>query len=250
MPGTGAVNPEKEYPPDERNIVKIKDVSSPTCILFAPSPSKRPAPVAIICPGGAYSVLAWNLEGTEVAQWLNSLGVAAVLLKYRVPNNREGALCDLQRAIRLVRFHAAQWNLDPHRLGVIGFSAGGHLAARLTAKPDKAAYTAVDEIDRVSAKPDFLILCYPAYLEIKDKLAPEVQPSNDMPPILIVCAEDDLHFFAGSKIYDRTLTSLNIPHRILIYPTGGHGFGLRSQQAARVWPAKAFEWLRQEKIVP
>ena len=146
----------------------------------------------IVCPGGGYGHLVQDKEGSEIATWLNAHGISAVVLKYRVPGNREGALQDLQRALSLARVHAAEWNIDPHRLGVIGFSAGGHLSAKTSTLAGERTYPAIDDIDQQSCRPDFAVLVYPAYLAKKDgKLAPDLKIHASIPPTLMIQSEDD-----------------------------------------------------------
>ncbi len=205
----------------------------------------------MVCPGGAYRKLAYCKEGTEVARWLNSLGISAIVLKYRVPDNREGAFQDIQRAMRLVRAHAAEWNIDPQRLGVLGFSAGGHLAARLSTNNAVSAYPAIDAADALSCRPDFVMLVYPAYLADKDgHIASELPITAALPPTFITQTEDDERFIAGTKLYHAALDEAKAPNKFLLYRTGGHGYGLRSDKEARVWPQAAKAWLMEMGIAP
>ena len=244
MPGHGAAEPEGERPAND-NVRRITNVSHPTLTIF-PATKKGPAsPAMIVCPGGGYNYVTYNKEGTDIAEWLNSVGISAVVLKYRVPDNREGALQDLQRAIRLARAHAAEWNIDPKRLGVIGFSAGGNLAAKASTLFDQRTYTPIDSIDRQSSRPDFSVLVYPAYLEKDGQIAPELNLKAKIPPLLIICAEDDKTYVASSKIFHAALDAANVKNEFLLYPTGGHGFGLRSEKDARAWPQAALDWLQK-----
>ncbi len=204
----------------------------------------------IICPGGGYGKLAMNKEGSEIAAWLNSLGITAIVLKYRVPNNRAGAFQDAQRAMRLVRAHHSDWNIDPHRIGIIGFSAGGHLAAVLSASQDDETYKPIDDADALGFRPDFAILVYPAYLADTDgRLAHEFKISSMIPPMLIIHSGDDSKYVAGSKVLAGELEAAKLPHRFLLYPTGGHGYGLRCEKDAKVWPVDAKDWLLENKIL-
>ena len=252
MPGHGAALPESQTPlqPKPGSVLRITNVSQPTLDIFKVPGATGPVPAVIICPGGGYGILAYNLEGTEIAAWLNSLGITAIVLKYRVPDNRDGAFQDIQRAVRLVRSHATEWGIQPDKLGAIGFSAGGHLVARLSTNFDQPAYPAIDSADKLSCRPDFVLLAYPGYLNVKGKLAPEIPLSPAMPPTLIVVAEDDLHHFIDSKTYDAALTASNISHEYIHYQTGGHGFGLRSHLEAKAWPTQAAGWLRKSGILP
>ena len=244
MPGSGAAQPEGERPAND-NVRRITNVSRPALTIF-PAPRKGPAsPAMIVCPGGGFSYVSYNKEGTDIAVWLNSVGISAVVLKYRVPDNREGALQDLQRAIRLARAHAAEWNIDPKRLGVIGFSAGGNLAAKASTLFDQRTYTPIDSIDGQSARPDFALLVYPAYLEKDGQIAPDLNLKAKIPPTLIIVAEDDKTYVNSSKIYHAGLDAAKVKNEFLLYPTGGHGFGLRSEKDARVWPQAALDWLHR-----
>jgi len=199
----------------------------------------------IICPGGGYNYVVIDKEGTEIAAWLNSNGISAAVLKYRVPHNRNGAFQDVQRSLSVVRAHAAEWNIDPKRIGIIGFSAGGNLAAKASTSFDQRAYSVIDAVDQQSCRPDFAVLVYPAYLDDRNgHISPDLNLQADIPPTLIVHSEDDKTFAPGSKLYDAALTSAKIPHKFLLYPTGGHGYGLRCTKDAKAWPEAAVAWLR------
>jgi acetyl esterase/lipase len=238
MPGRGAKEPQSLHSPERTDATRVTNVSRPTISYFRVE--KKDAPVMIVCPGGGYTYAVVDKEGTEIAAWLNKNGIAAFVLKYRVPNNRDGALQDIQRALSLVRSRAAEWHLDPKRLGVIGFSAGGHLSARASNRFDERAYPALDEIDKQSCRPDFAVLVYPAYLDDKKGgLSPNLNPQADIPPTLIVHSEDDANFVAGSKLYDAALTEAKRPHEFLLYRTGGHGYALRCEREAKAWPDAA-----------
>ena len=245
MPGHGARDPEQEKPPQGDDVQRITNVSNPTLTLF-PVPRKgAPAPAMIVCPGGAYNYLVRDKEGTDIAAWLNSAGIGAFVLKYRVPQNREGALQDLQRAISMARAHATEWNIDPKRLGVIGFSAGGNLAARASTLFDQRSYTPVDAVDHQSCRPDFIVLIYPAYLEVEGHVAADLNLKAKIPPTLIVSTEDDDRFVLGCKLYHAALDRAKLSNEFLLYPNGGHGYGLRSDKAVRVWPRAALNWLHK-----
>ena len=249
MPGRGADKPETRNTPPAGGLIKVTEVSQPTIEIFKAPGAKGPVPAMIISPGGGYALLSYNYEGTQIANWLNSLGITGIVLKYRVPNNREGAYQDLQRAMRLTRLHAAEWGILPDKLGVIGFSAGGHLSARLSNNFDRAAYPGIDDADKLSCRPDFVILVYPAYLADSGKLASDMPLSPATPETLIIHTEDDLHHYPGSKIYDAAMTNAKIPHEFLSYPSGGHGFSLHSDKAAKVWPEDAAKWLHKIGIL-
>lgn len=246
MPGKGARDQEANRSPERLDALRITNVSTPTLTLF-PAPDRgAPAPAAIICPGGGYSYVVIDKEGSEIAAWLNSLGFTGIVLKYRTPNNRAGAFQDTQRAIRVARANASEWNIDPKKLGIIGFSAGGNLAAKAATLSAKPSYATVDEADRQSCRPDFAILVYPAYLDDRnDGLSPDLDPTADIPPTLIVHSDDDERFIPGSTLYDAALTRAGKPHQFLRYATGGHGYGLHCELEAKDWPDDAAAWLEK-----
>lgn len=248
MPGKGAKEPESEVPRND-GFTRITNVSRPTLTLF-PAPKKDgPAPAMIVCPGGGYGYTVIDKEGSEIATWLNSLGIHALVLKYRSPNNRAGALQDAQRALSLTRERAKEWNIDPQRLGIIGFSAGGHLSARASTSFGERSYEAIDAVDQQSCRPDFAVLVYPAYLDNKAGApAPELNLQAAIPPTLIIHNEDDKSFVAGSKVYDAALTAAKVAHEFKLYPTGGHGYGLHCQGDAKAWTNDTAEWLN--KLLP
>ncbi len=182
-----------------KRLIRLGNVSIPTMTVYRPAHGKDTGAAVVVFPGGGYHILALDLEGSEVCEWLNSIGITAVLVKYRVPvraglPRHAPPLQDAQRAFGLVRSHAAEWGIDPHRIGVMGFSAGGHLAAALSNNYEKRTYEAVDAADAVSCRPDFALLIYPAYLTVKeegDKLAPELPVTANTPPSFLIQAEDD-----------------------------------------------------------
>ena len=242
MPGRAASEPQALHSPEKTDATRVTNVSTPTISFFPVE--KKDAPGMIVSPGGGYAYTVVDKEGSEIAAWLNKNGIAAFVLKYRSPDNRDGALQDIQRALSLVRSHAAEWRIDPKRLGVIGFSAGGHLSARASNRFDERAYPAIDAIDQQSCRPDFAVLVYPAYLDDgKGGLSPNLNPKADIPPTLIVHSEDDAKFVAGSKLYDAALTEAKRTHQFLLYKTGGHGYGLHCEREAKAWPDAAIEWL-------
>jgi len=244
MPGQGAKEPESEVKRKD-GFQRITNVSKPTLTLFqAKRADDSAAPAIIVCPGGGYSYCVVDKEGSEIAAWLNQHGISAVVLKYRTPNNREGAFQDVQRALSLTRANAAEWKIDPKRLGVIGFSAGGNLAAKSSAPVQSRSYAALDAIDQQSCRPDFAILVYPAYLDDKaGKVAADLNLNSGIPPTLIVHSEDDKTHVIGSKVYHDALNTSKIAHEFKLYPTGGHGYGLRCELDAKVWPGDALKWL-------
>ena len=246
-------------PPDpkvapEQYIIRLGNVSKPTITVYRPAPEKDTGAAVVVCPGGGYSILAYNLEGTEVCQWLNVIGVTGILLKYRVPGRGEfrhsASLQDAQRALGLVRHRAREWNLDPQRIGVLGFSAGGHLSAALSTNYQTRTYPVIDEADQVSSRPDFTILIYPAYLTTKDdltRLAPEIKVDAQTPPAFIVMTQDDSVKVENAYTYSLALKNARVSAELHVYPTGGHGYGLRpSQHGVSQWPQRAAEWLKAQ----
>ncbi len=247
MPGKGAKEAEAEVPRSD-GFHRITNVSRPTLMLFsaARKDGAASASAMIVCPGGAYSYTVIDKEGTEIAAWLNSAGISALVLKYRTPNNREGALQDVQRSLSLVRARAAEWKIDPQRLGVIGFSAGGDLAAKASTRFDERTYAAIDEVDKESCRPDFAVLVYPACLDDKaGHTAPDLNLKAKIPPTLIVHNEDDKTHVVGSKVYHAALDEEKVAHEFALYPTGGHGYGLHCEKDAKVWPEDALSWLKK-----
>jgi acetyl esterase/lipase len=235
-----------------QNKIRITNVTRPTITFFRPPPGKANGAAVLVCPGGGYNVLASDIEGTRICEWLNSMGVTGIILKYRVPR-REGLekhvapLQDAQRAMGMLRHRAKEWNLDPAKLGIIGFSAGGHLAASLSTNFDERSYPVVDESDKENCRPDFAMLIYPFYLTLeKDSatLAPEIRVSEKTPPTFIVMTQDDRVEYAYA--YALALKRAKVPAQLHIYPTGGHGYGLGDGKGAvSAWPTLAREWLRE-----
>ena len=232
-------------------LIRLGNVSDPTLTLYAAKANNTGAAV-VVFPGGGYQILAIDLEGTEVCDWLNSIGVNCILLKYRVPNSgpypkSPQALEDAQRALGMVREHASAWHIDPNRIGVLGFSAGGHLAAALNTHFDKRIYPAVDAADQLSCRPDFAILIYPAYLALPDKNFepnPAIQVTAQAPPTFLVQAEDDPVHVENSIVYFMALKHAGVPAEMHIYTHGGHGYGLRPTTLPIThWPQLAETWL-------
>jgi len=247
MPGRAADQPEAFKSPERKDAIRITNVSRPTLSVFpATSDHSGPAPAMLVCPGGGYGYVVMDKEGTEIAKWLSSSGITAIVLKYRTPNNREGALQDIQRALSVTRAHATEWKIDPKRLGAIGFSAGGHLAATASTQFEQRSYAPIDEVDKQSCRPDFAVLVYPAYLDdSKGQVSRDLNLKANIPPTLIVHTEDDKKYVPGSKIYYAALKQKPEPHEFMLYPNGGHGYGLRCEKAARAWPDAALAWFRK-----
>jgi len=226
-------------------ITRLTNVVNPTLTFFRPEKPAPGHPAVIVCPGGGYSILAWDLEGTEVAAWLNSLGITAFVLKYRVPRQRGGAFQDCQRAVSLVRSRAADFGIAPQRIGILGFSAGGHLAARVCTNWRKRAYEAADEADEASPRPDFAILIYPAYMAKRDGLDRETLPiGRHVPPTFIAIAAAD-KFATGALCYATALKQAKVRFELHVFAVGSHGSGLRPPAVGlTTWPDRCEEWLR------
>ena len=234
-----------------RPVIRLANVSNSTITLYAPQGNNSGAAV-VVFPGGAYRILAIDLEGTEVCEWLNSIGVTCVLLKYRVPNTgpypkSPAALEDAQRAVGMVRAHAAEWQIDPQRVGVLGFSAGAHLAAALSTHFDRRLYDPVDSGDQLSCRPDFAVIVYPGYLALSEQnfaANPEIHVTDKTPTTFIVQTEDDPVHVENSTVYFLALKNAGVPVEMHLYAKGGHGYGLRhSELPVTVWPQSVEAWL-------
>ncbi|HTH37845.1 MAG TPA: DUF4982 domain-containing protein [Pyrinomonadaceae bacterium] len=247
MPGKGAAEPKADLATRADNVQRTTNISRPTLTVY-PASTKN-APAMIISPGGGYSYVVPGKEGSDVAAWLNSVGFTAMVLRYRVPNNRDGALQDIQRAISLARANAAKWNIDKKRLGVMGFSAGGNLSAKASAPLATRTYTAIDAVDKQSARPDFAILVYPAYLENNGKVATDLNLTARIPPTFIVGTEGDKIFVSGGRVYHAALDQMKVQNKLIVYPGGGHGYGLRAEGEAAAWPQAALDWLQEIGVV-
>lgn len=234
------------------SVLRITNVSEPTLTFYHASDELASGAAVLVCPGGGYNILAYDLEGDEVCEWLNNLGITAILLKYRVPR-REGQakhlapLQDAQRAMGYVRAHAEEMNIDPHRIGIIGFSAGAHLAAMLSTNFSQRAYPVLDGADKLGCRPDFCLLVYPAYLDSANfQLAPELTVSKETPPTMLIQAEDDKAYINSSLFYYYALKEAEVPAWIHLYSQGGHGYGLRNTGASvNEWPDRAEDWFRE-----
>lgn len=222
------------------DILRIQQMPVPTLQKFPVVKSPK-GKVVIVCPGGGYQILAVNHEGTKIAQWLNALGYTAYVLRYRVPDNREGALQDVQRAIRIARAE------NPGKqVGVMGFSAGASLTARAATRFQLPSYTATDETDTQSARPDFAALIYPAYMDEGEHhtLTPELTITEQTPPFFVFQTADD-PYGNSALVISQALRNHKIPVQLHIYEKGGHGYGLRANlaEAASKWPKLMEEWL-------
>jgi acetyl esterase/lipase len=235
-----------------KRVIRLGNVSQPTLSVYLPPKEKQNGSAIVICPGGGYNILALDLEGSEVAEWFNERGVTCFVLKYRVPK-RPGqepkslvALQDGQRAISLVRSRASEWEIDPARIGILGFSAGGNLAGMTSMHYAERRYDKVDGADDVSARPDFSILIYPAYFydEKEGKPTPDVKITKETPPAFLAHAADDRVTALSSVVYFTELRKAGVSAELHIYAAGGHGYGLRrTEQPVTGWPARCAEWL-------
>ena len=256
----GDIGEEKDTTPatdkklGKNYVTRLGNVSVPMLTVYRPAANKNTGAAVVVCPGGGYSILAYDLEGSEVCKWLNSVGVTAFLLKYRVPRRaglekHAAPLQDAQRALGIVRHRAEEWNVDPHRVGILGFSAGGHLSVMASTHYDSRSYPTVDDADKETCRPDFTILIYPAYLNDDHdptRLAPEIKVTANTPPTFIAMTEDD-GFVTSAFVYAPALKSAKVPFEMHIYPKGGHGYGLRpSANAVSQWPKRAADWLKSE----
>ncbi len=238
----------------------VDRVSQPTITVY-PAQGANSGAAVVVFPGGGYNVLAMDLEGTEVCDWLTSRGVTCVLLKYRVPCAKVGpyrdcptALEDAQRAVGLVRFRSAEWRIDPNRIGVLGFSAGGHMVAEISTHFEKRAYPAVDEADSVSCRPDFAVALYPGHLVLSrtaPRLNPGIRVTPRTPPTFLLHAQDDpVDPVENSRVYHAALRKAGVPAELRVFPTGGHAFGLRRTESPITgWPALVENWMRSIGVI-
>ena len=235
-------------------LLWVCNVTIPTITVY--SPTKTNTGVAIVVfPGGGFNALAMDLEGTEICDWLTSRGITAILLKYRIPLKKRGpygesplALEDAQRTISLTRLHAAEWGIDPHKIGVIGFSAGGYMVAATSTHFDKRSYPPADAADQESCRPDFAIACYPGHLWDYDNdlnLNPNVHVTTNTPPTFLLQAENDnIDGVNQALTYYIGLKKVGVPVEMHLYADGRHGFGLRrTDLPIGVWPQLAEKWL-------
>jgi len=266
----GNIGPEKVVmsPKLDRKQVEVTEstrmitgVTNPTITIYRPLKDKDNGTAILICPGGGYWNLYWELEGEEVATWLNSLGVTGIILKYRVPRRPDEPkgeparrpLQDAQRAVSLVRSKAREWGIDPQRIGMVGFSAGGHLAIATATSFERRSYPPVDDVDKISCRPDFAVLVYSGYLKAKDKdeLAPGLHIPAGTPPIFLAHGGDDIisppqH----SVVMYLALKEAGVPAELHIYATAAHDFGVRkSDHPCSGWTDACANWLRHQGLV-
>lgn len=255
--------PDVQPVPGPETLTKgaITNVTRPTMTVYSPTGVNTGAAVMVI-PGGGFQILAIDLEGTEICDWLTAKGITCILLKYRVPSvpyvwqcdcrphnftTSVPSLQDSQRALRLVRARAAEWHIDPHRIGVLGFSAGGYLVAEVSTRFKKDLYKPVDAADRQSSRPDFAVAIYPGHLATEDdKFNKNVTVSHDTPPTFLAQAEDDdVDGVNQSLVYYAALKKADVPVEMHLYTHGGHAFGLRkTAQPISDWPHLVEVWLR------
>jgi acetyl esterase/lipase len=235
-----------------RAVVRLGNVTVPTITLYLAPKTNNTGAAVVVFPGGGYRILAIDLEGTEVCDWLNSIGVNCLLVKYRVPNTgpfpkSTAALQDAQRALGIARQHASEWGIDPHRIGVLGFSAGAHLSAALSTHDDRRLYPPTDAADDQSCKPDFAFIIYPGYLALADKnmaFNPDIPVTAATPPTFLLQAEDDPVHVENVTQYFLALKKAGVPAELHVYTKGGHGYGLRpTELPVTHWPALAATWL-------
>jgi acetyl esterase/lipase len=266
VPGPEAVLSNTSWVVADKPFVFVVNVSQPTMTVYRPTGTNAGVAV-VVFPGGGYNALAIDLEGTEICDWLNSKGITAVLLKYRVPTKPKvgpysespQALEDAQRTLGLVRFHAADWQINPHKIGVIGFSAGGHMVAATSTHFDKRSYPAVDAADKESCRPDFAIALYPGHLspfypddpdswthENQLELNPNIIVTSNTPPTFLLQAQNDpVDDVRNSMAYSLALRNAKAPVELHLYAEGGHGFGVRRTKfPITEWPALVEKWLK------
>jgi acetyl esterase/lipase len=267
---TGNIGPERfrMSPQLDRKKVEVTEptklitaVTKPSITLYRPPADKQTGTAMLICPGGGYWDLYWQLEGEEVAAWLNSIGVTGIILKYRVPRRPDDVegeparrpLQDAQRAVSLVRGRASEWGIDPQRIGMIGFSAGGHLAAATATSFENRTYNTVDDIDKISCRPDFAIPVYSGYLKAKDKfeLAPGLNIPPGTPPFFLVHGGADIISEPeNSVVMYLALRKRGIPAELHIYAGAAHDFGVRkSDHPYSTWTESCAQWLRRYEFL-
>lgn len=264
VPGPEVLEPPDDFRIAGKPVAGVTNVTRPTMTVYLPKRKKNTGIAVVVFPGGGFEGLAMDLEGTEVCDWLTSKGITCVLLKYRVPSlpydwrckcRPDGyvtptlALEDAQRTMGLVRFHAAEWHINPQKIGVIGFSAGGYLVAEISTKFEQRLYPPVDEADKASCRPDFAVGIYPGHLGKRDKnfeLNPNVPVTPQTPPTFLLQAEDDhVDSVNDSLAYYVSLKNAGVPVEMHLYAQGGHAFGLRRTKFPITrWPELVEMWLR------
>ena len=257
---------------DTTSIVRISLVQQPGIEVYLPSKQSANGQAIVICPGGGYGILAYDWEGTDIAKWLNSKGIAAIVLKYRLPNSKSNVvpqlspLLDAQRALRTVRANAQKWNIKKNQIGIMGFSAGGHLASTAGTHFDNGDANAADSVDRLTSRPDFMILMYPVISMSKTYMhqgsrnnliganpdsalakyySNDLQVTKETPPTFIVHATDDAGVpVENSLSFYQALKTNKVAAEMHIYPYGGHGFGLAVGKGyLNTWTDRCIDWL-------
>jgi acetyl esterase/lipase len=255
LPPEENITKPDDKPVGDRQIIKLTNVSTPTLSIYRPAKEKDTGAAIVVCPGGGHRILAFDHEGTEVAQWLNTIGVTGIVLKYRVPARNqdrrwEAAVQDAQRGMSLVRSKAREWNLDPKRIGILGFSAGGETAGLTAILHTQRQYTPLDEIDQVSCRPDFAALIYPGGLTPREdpwRLRDYVRVERTTPPMFFAHSYDDGVPVANSLLVFAELKKASVPAELHLYATGGHGWGIRNTgHPCNSWPQRCEEWLRNQ----
>jgi acetyl esterase/lipase len=243
----------------------VTNVTRPTITVYRPAADKNTGTAMIICPGGGYWDLYWELEGEEVAAWLNAQGMTGIILKYRCPRRPGdvqgepplGPQIDAQRAVRVVRSRAKEWGIDPGRIGMVGFSAGGHLAVATAAGSARRLYEPVDAADDFSCRPDFAIGCYSGYFKPKDRdgVRSDLTIPADMPPVFLAHASDDGEHHGGSDAEHSVFLYLalkraGVPTELHVYATGDHDFGVRQdEKLPSSWTRLCVNWLRSRGLL-
>ena len=227
------------------NVFRYAEVTDPALEVFLPDKSVSNGSAVIICPGGGYNILAYDLEGTEIAGWLNNIGFTAFVLQYRIPQKKDGALQDAQRALRVVRSESGKWNIDPDNIGIMGFSAGASLSAQASTRFNEKTYPPVDKTDSLSCRPSFTMLIYPAYLDQGPELSltPELKLSDEVPPMFIFETAVD-PYCNSAFVMGKALRDAKLSVEVHVLPQGAHGYGLRKgTRAGETWPLLAEQWL-------
>jgi acetyl esterase/lipase len=249
----------KTYEVGGRPTKWLTNVTAPTLTIY-PSPKEKNTGLSmIICPGGGYHNLGWDVEGEEIAAWLNGVGITGILLKYRCPRRPGdvkgvpplGPLKDAQRAVSLVRNRAAEWGLDPKKIGMVGFSAGGHLVGATATNFEARAYEAVNDVDKISCRPDFGIMLYSGYFQLNGGLSPTIKTPAGIPPLFIAHATDDPISDADHSVtMYLAMKKAGAPVELHVYATGGHGWGVRKLgQPCETWTDRCLEWLRKSGLL-
>ncbi len=276
--GAGAViETAEERSTTEMPDRRIRNVTVPTITVYRPSPETNTGAAFVICPGGGYAGLAIDKEGHDIARYLNSLGVTGIVLKNRLPRpegfvfNHDVPISDAARAVRLARHHAADWGLDSDRIGIMGFSAGGHLASTLATQFDAGEPGSADPVERESSRPDFQVLVYPVVsfreeighggsrtrligknpsAELVDRYSSELNVTAETPPAFLVHTHDDHVKVENSLVYYQALRAAGVPAEMHIYEVGGHGYGIRpTGKPVATWHHRMVEWMKQRGLL-